>query len=349
MLERPGISNFEGKWPKINFVIENGVIKEKPGLDVVFYNPFDYHYKNSSYQDKSKKSLYLEFIEIDEKDEQQILAFVNNYGILGLELIKQGKDIIGFVMERFAKLHRPNEQGMLTVLGRSSLPSIGSLINRVVKVDKREIEIFADENIYDGELDEIRQAFNELVYDNGLVLTERIDEFIGELVLMRLLVRANAAINKGDIEAIKEISADLLNAVKRNAYLDGLDILSELDTSLLEPSPSGFSDILSFWIKIYSSRHLKRAYPTLESSKGSKTHRQVVGYKCSDLLAAMYIMFMLDATRGLTHRLCANEPCKQPFMPQDDRQIYCSEPCARAQVQREYRRRKKLDQNMNES
>ena len=61
-----------------------------------------------------------------------------------------------------------------------------------------------------------------------------------------------------------------------------------------------------------------------------------------NLLDAMYIMFAMDITENKLMRKCQNETCSRYFTIEgnDKRKIYCSNGCARAQAQREYRKRK---------
>jgi hypothetical protein len=67
------------------------------------------------------------------------------------------------------------------------------------------------------------------------------------------------------------------------------------------------------------------------------------------LLDALVIQFFNDVADGVSYKTCANEPCQGLFVNQIDRKgqrhsrrngtLYCSPRCARAQAQRNYRRR----------
>lgn len=59
------------------------------------------------------------------------------------------------------------------------------------------------------------------------------------------------------------------------------------------------------------------------------------------LLAACYLMLYLDLVEGMRYLQCANETCTRTFTPSRSDHKYCSDSCARAQAQREYRRREK--------
>jgi ribosomal protein L37AE/L43A len=72
-----------------------------PSEAVERYNPFDF------YGQDGQKSLYLRFIEIDEKDPEQIRQFVEHYGFLGIRTYLDGllEDPVNFpsATQRFAK------------------------------------------------------------------------------------------------------------------------------------------------------------------------------------------------------------------------------------------------------
>ena len=68
------------------------------------------------------------------------------------------------------------------------------------------------------------------------------------------------------------------------------------------------------------------------------------------LLDALVVQLFNDIAAGITYKTCANETCRGLFVNQIDRTqdrhsrtkgtLYCSPRCARAQAQREYRRRR---------
>jgi len=50
-------------------------------------------------------------------------------------------------------------------------------------------------------------------------------------------------------------------------------------------------------------------------------------WQCSDLLTAVHLQFFLLATRSKPIRFCKNPPCRQPFTPDSNKHIYCSDSC----------------------
>lgn len=70
-----------------------------------------------------------------------------------------------------------------------------------------------------------------------------------------------------------------------------------------------------------------------------------------DLLDTIYIMFMNDLTNSKKIRQCRNDTCSNFFQiyGNDERKEYCSTSCAKAQAQREYRKRIKKANKESES
>lgn len=50
-------------------------------------------------------------------------------------------------------------------------------------------------------------------------------------------------------------------------------------------------------------------------------------WHCPDLLSAIYLQFYLLVTKSKPIRLCKNPPCRQPFVPNSGKHIYCSDSC----------------------
>lgn len=68
-------------------------------------------------------------------------------------------------------------------------------------------------------------------------------------------------------------------------------------------------------------------------------------WKCNDLLTVMYVMMFMDVTNNKVIRKCENDTCGKFFEVKGNYKdkIYCDNKCARAQAQREYRKRIKTD------
>jgi hypothetical protein len=68
-----------------------------------------------------------------------------------------------------------------------------------------------------------------------------------------------------------------------------------------------------------------------------------IKWEFPSLLSVAYVQLFRDLLRERSVRLCANEPCRHPFVTDRRDQRYCCLSCGAAQEQRERRREKKLD------
>jgi hypothetical protein len=50
-------------------------------------------------------------------------------------------------------------------------------------------------------------------------------------------------------------------------------------------------------------------------------------WQCSDLLSAVHLEFFLLVTKSKSIRFCKNPPCRQPFTPDSNKHVFCSESC----------------------
>jgi hypothetical protein len=48
---------------------------------------------------------------------------------------------------------------------------------------------------------------------------------------------------------------------------------------------------------------------------------------CPDLLSAIYLQFYLLITKSKPIEFCKNPPCRQPFVPDSSKHVYCSDSC----------------------
>jgi hypothetical protein len=53
----------------------------------------------------------------------------------------------------------------------------------------------------------------------------------------------------------------------------------------------------------------------------------VPSWYCPDLLSAIYLQFFLLVTKSKPIRFCKNPACRQPFVPNSGKQIYCKDGC----------------------
>ncbi|MDH3262250.1 MAG: hypothetical protein OEM81_03790 [Acidimicrobiia bacterium] len=107
------------------------------------------------------------------------------------------------------------------------------------------------------------------------------------------------------------------------------------------------------WIAPPADGTAGRRFFTTELNRLLKPFTPTVGFGKNlrpTLLDALVIQLFNDITAGITYKTCANETCRGLFVHQIDRTLdrharskgtrYCSPQCARAQAQRQYRRRR---------
>lgn len=327
------IPSHESGWVRANFSIVDNVIKERPSSTYKSFDPFDYYYK-----DGTKKSLYIEFAGLDETNEKAITRFVNKYGILGLEFRKNGRDFHCLFKERVHKiLERDENFTKPQAPGESDLDYAKRRENIQFSCLKRWLAAKWPDQFKGVEekaaIEEFSRALDEVILDNqGLRITENIDEFASEIRLMRSLIRANAAIIDDDIQAMLAALAGILDKAHHDT-MDKLDLLSKrlMATAehLLEYKTQSVhvpahvdradrEDVakktfgvhvkgrLTQLVTALCDIELRRAYPKLadgSSEDAEQAHAFEVAWHSKDLLSAMYIMFVLDITSGHSPRI----------------------------------------------
>lgn len=334
----------EGLWVQSEFFIEDGWIKEKPG-DFCVYNPFDYH------EAKSGQSLYLEFINLDENDERQILDFVNAYGVLGLELRKLGKTAFNIVWERSLPDKCPKSEGKKLLAEdvsdfRAQIRKLRLLVNLTIDLKQGNIKEELLERLQSDLPPRSCDSVNHALTAASLLLHRAKIKSIEE----------KKELNEAKKE-LAEAEKELAKAKKKPAEAEALTVsvsqrLSRVRELNVHKHGVDFSDAngaLYQILIVHFNEELKRAnvmFPTATPWTIEDEPSFALGLACDDLLSSMYTMAALDLnSSGLTPRICHNEPCDSVFMPKESRQIYCSNDCANAQKQREYRRRLKAREN----
>lgn len=359
--------DFPMTWYKYPCKLTDETIEEIKGLPWSSYNPFDH------YNGKSEKELYLQFAAIDENNPEDILKFINTYGFLGFDNDKERnhrKELRqqqeGSTRERnyFEKQFDYYERqidALKEVNASTCQLAIHALNNPLVRSDAIS---FFEGNAKDKNIDntplvddtpedkaERLRLFRQFI--SNIPRSESLEDIRQEIVIMRSLVLLWQEIRAKNREGILAQVEDL----RRMADLYGIvlidrRIVAALNTTLVgKPSAESnnydeqsddqilylASSILSNWI----NKKLDGVKPVISpmlnfSLQGS--------WNAPHLLSAMYVMLYMDLTRGVALRKCRNKPCKDFFAVygNDDRKIYCSESCASAQKQREYRQNKKI-------
>jgi len=349
--------DFPMTWYKYPCKLTDETIEEIKGLPWSSYNPFDH------YNGKGEKELYLQFAAIDENNPEDIFKFISTYGFLGFNNDKDRNH-----QEELKKHHEGSTRE------RNYYEKQIDALNEVITTT-RQLAIYALNNpsivpdaisFFEGNAKDIDNT--PLVDDtpeekaerlrlfrrfiSNIPRSESLEDIKQEVVIMRSLVLLWQEIRAKNRDGILTQVEDL----RRMADLYRIElvdrrIVAALNAALVgKPSTESInydeqsddqilylaSSILSNWI----NKKLDGVKPVISpmlnfSLQGS--------WNAPHLLSAMYVMLYMDLTRGVALRKCRNKPCKDFFAVygNDDRKIYCSESCASAQKQREYRQNKK--------
>ena len=108
--------------------------------------------------------------------------------------------------------------------------------------------------------------------------------------------------------------------------------------------PISFSLFRGFAIGLIEdilNEKLKEIRPVIKCDMNTGAFK--ASWNANNLLIAMYAMIYIDLTNGYKYRKCASETCKRFFTvtSTDNKSKFCDDSCKQAQIQREYRRRKK--------
>lgn len=165
------------------------------------------------------------------------------------------------------------------------------------------------------------------------------------------------------------IILDLLEALASKDNISTAEILTELDQYTVRPSdlvndpnicppeePVDYSklnpDELDYIGHIKVAEEIdQRLIDFKPVTKWDPFSRKFASeWPTKSLLSAMYAMLHSDLVEDIKVRKCRSETCYMYFtvIGDDERKIYCDDKCARAQAQREYRRRKKILQGRKE-
>jgi hypothetical protein len=320
--------DFQMAWDIKSCRINNDSIEEIKGLPEGLYNPFD-HYRNG------EKELYLQFIAIDEDDPQSILKFISTYGFLGFknDIERMHRQDLNLLADANERLLQVSEDAFTLFINMTAKnPEFAPIAIQSFLASP-------DFSKYEGlSLEEIHQ----LVPAKPLPPeSENIKEIKQEILTMRALVSLWQALRANDREGVLSQLEHLNLLDYDNPSRVEINSIKGLEDAVLFYKAGG---VLSRWV----NQRLSGVSPLLGDMLYGNHSFTGLWYS-PHLISAMYVMFYLDLTQGVTLRKCQNKTCKEFFSAYggDERKIYCGDRCAKAHAQREYRQRKK-ELKMNE-
>lgn len=208
---------------------------------------------------------------------------------------------------------------------------------------------FISEYGFLGTHNKFNKRFNVFHTEKGEHLYELVEDIEREVRRMLLLVRVWEGLtldnkNVDELENdLKELELLLINQdpnFTRSFFGEGESANSSLEW--IYPF-----NVAARAISMEVNRQLAGISNGIEWSWGG--NRFYSKYIPDTLLTALYVMFQQDLIRGAKIKKCKNITCKEYFKiyGKDDRKIYCNKTCASQQMQREYRRRKKVEKEEN--
>lgn len=317
-------------------------IEEIRGLPITAYNPFDYY-------SKGDKELYLQFIAVDENDPQDIFKFISKYGFLGfghdkdciyddtMKLITESGEMQNEMFLDYAIL--AIKEGITNP--KASLDAINML--KMMRNNELPSEINDQFEEQYPELPGMHFMNREEFMGHEPLESENISNIAREIVIMRSLVSLWQALRTKNRENVISQMANLYQIKHKDnpnleVPLEEL-VASKINFDGLLDDVVWFrgSELLASWV----DQKLSGVTPMLGNFNENLSFSGL--WYTPHLLSAMHVMLYMDLTRGIMLKKCQNQTCKQFFSMNgaDERKVYCSESCAKAQAQREYRRRKK--------
>lgn len=321
-------------------------IEEIKGQPTTSYKPFDYYIKG-------EKELYTEFAAIDEDDPKAILKFISKYGFLGFKNDierKHRKDLKSAeeIHEKINEAYRDIAVDAIKRVLENPFSAYDLIQESISMSNDKKSESSEKQNADNKTPQQLAEDLQQYIL-NMPPESEKIEDIKREILAMRCLVLMWIGLNTRSRDMVLDQLKHLYLLDYTNPDRTNIKITPE---ELVAETMESFNDTMDAYVFYHGSRllsrlvnkHLKGVSPMLSNYNNILDCTNFTEFwDTPHLLSAMYVMFYMDLTRGVTLRKCQNQTCRQFFTVygNDERKIYCSESCANAQKQREYRRRKK--------
>jgi hypothetical protein len=274
---------------------------------------------------------YLRLLEVDLSDPEDILRFANQHGRLG----------VYEPTEDWRAVEMPLRNAGTPELWEELEPKLSTARLRVGQIHLEE-----DQRWLEQQEPSLQRAYakshpNQTAEDLAWAIDpsyESIEEFRAGATAIRLAV-GYWRLLRGDF-SYEDVAAST-DVDPRLVAIEAADYLNSFFDWGLEPFHPGIS---VSWDGAADADTFRRA-PQIETAARSKNQGELYHQCCLELYNHI--------VEGATYRTCANESCQRTFVRQKGRAEhgqhrtkglkYCSASCARAQAQREFRRRRRRD------
>lgn len=328
-------------WNRNPCEIRDGRIHKVKGVPIEEYNVMEFNGQND------KPALYTTFASINENNLEEITDFCLHYGLLGLSSTriyeerehnknrKKGWDeysrLAGEVPEI---LKRVLYEDYNIFLKHEKTADAFAEIDRRNKQYKKQLTPLESQDTPDR-AHALQKAIEIYQYENS---SEDIEDIKREIKIMRSILDTLYAIGIQDEQLLKVSMREIWS----------LEILYDGGTrdkeTIKELEDIYFDDKLTlvyqakYMITKTINEYLQDISPGLENNYCMTFNG---GWVINSLISAIYLMLYLDLSKNKLVKQCENASCQQWFSVSADNmdKKYCSNSCARAQAQREYRRR----------
>lgn len=305
-------------WVRRRYYVEDGYIKPIPGSREEKYNPFDAYY--GAERAEEGRSLYLELVELDEKDPRAIEEFCSRWGILGLFWQDQG--VAEIVRTPFGGEHwlplDARKDTVAETLGRirAALEFRANFADKFDRtdLDPEDIKILGKQAAGVDWANTIKWPEGlGWIWSDGWASSDQ-DEGI-RMASFDTLCESVEQFGR----AVAWFRSTYVLASRYTARLSHPEEIAKLESNLalyvntVRPNPVFHGDL----------QHGRWAWE----------------WHFPSLLAAAYMMLFLDLIGGRNLRFCADEACRKPFVADRSDKLYCSPKCLNRAKQREWRRK----------